>query len=80
MAILDYDRIKNRTPAQLDAENAWWARRSEGEKRELLDRWKKEDNDREALRLFIGTVCVVVFAIVAFVPAIVMLGRLLRGD
>jgi hypothetical protein len=60
---LDYDRIKNRTPAQLEAENRWWASLSEERKREWLDRYSKEDADKETFHAIVGVVLILGFVI-----------------
>jgi hypothetical protein len=65
--ILDYERIKNRTPAELEAENSWWGGLSEEQRRTHLDRWRKEDRDRESFKV---VVALIVFAALIALPGL----------
>jgi hypothetical protein len=73
---LDYERIKNRTPRELEAENRWWDSLSEEQKRAHLDRWRKEDNERETMRVIVGLIILVAFVLVPGILGCIELGKI----
>lgn len=69
--------IRKKTLAERDAENRWWLSLSKEQRQEWLDRRHQERTDAERFRNVVLGVGLVVYIVMALIPAVVMAARLL---
>lgn len=64
--------VKQRTKAEIEAENRWWLSLSPQQRIEYLDKWHEQEQYKTKIKMIFLCIVLTLYVILAFVPVAVM--------